>query len=276
MAEITAAEVAKLRKLSGAGMMDCKKALVEADGNIDKAMELIRQRGLAIANKRSDREASEGIVIAQVSADHRTGYMLALHCETDFVARNETFKTFVQTLFDLVVKNDIKDLNTLKATMIDGKTVETLVMENSGVTGEKFELGFCGKIEAESVVAYIHQGSKLGTLVGFNQGNVDAQVAKEIAMQVAAMNPVSIDISDVAPEVVEQELRIGREQARLEGKAEAMLERIAQGKLQKFYKESTLLNQEFIMDSKLTVKDYLTKISKDLTVISFLRHSLKN
>ena len=274
MSNISAADVAKLRRLTGAGMMDCKKALEEATGDFEKAQELIRKRGQAIANKRSDREASEGVVLAKTTADGKTGMMIALNCETDFVAKNADFIALGNKILDAALKTDPSDLEALKNTLVDGKKAAELVLEKSGITGEKFELSYFDKISAPAVQAYIHAGNKLATLVGFTKAGIDAQVYKDVAMQVAAMNPVSVDKDDVPAKILAQELEIGREQARREGKPEDMLEKIAQGKVNKFFKESTLMNQEFIKDSKLSVRQYLESKNKELKATGFLRYSL--
>jgi elongation factor Ts len=274
MSNISAADVAKLRRLTGAGMMDCKKALEEATGDFEKAQELIRKRGQAIANKRSDREASEGVVLAKTTADGKKGMMIALNCETDFVAKNADFIALGNKILDAALKVDTADLEALKNTVIDGKKAAELVLEKSGITGEKFELSYFDKINAPAVQAYIHAGNMLATLVGFTKPGVDIQVYKDVAMQVAAMNPVSVDKDDVPAKILAQELEIAREQARREGKPEDMLEKIAQGKLNKFFKESTLMNQEFIKDSKLSVRQYLESKNKELKATGFLRYSL--
>ena len=274
MSNISAADVAKLRRLTGAGMMDCKKALEEATGDFEKAQELIRKRGQAIANKRSDREASEGVVLAKTTADGKKGMMIALNCETDFVAKNADFIALGNKILDAALKVDPADLEALKNTSVDGKKAAELVLEKSGITGEKFELSYFDKISAPAVQAYIHAGNKLATLVGFTKAGIDVQVYKDVAMQVAAMNPVSVDKDDVPAKILAQELEIGREQARREGKPEDMLEKIAQGKVNKFFKESTLMNQEFIKDSKLSVRQYLESKNKELKATGFLRYSL--
>ncbi len=274
MAEVTAADVAKLRKACGAGMMDCKNALVESNGDFEKAIELIRERGKAIANKRADREAGEGVALSKVNAAGNHGAMIVLNCETDFVAKNNDFIALAQSMLDVALDKKPADLEALKALEIKGRKIGDLVMDQSGITGEKFELSYFDKIDAAKVVAYIHPGNKLATLVGLNIANVDTQVGRDVAMQVAAMSPVSIDKGDVTEEVRKKEFEIGREQARLEGKPENMLDKIAEGKLQKFYKESTLLNQDFVKDSKMTVGSYLKSVNKELTVTGFKRVSL--
>ncbi len=274
MSEVKTADIVKLRKLTGAGMMDCKKALEESNGDLEKAMELIRERGKAIANKRADREAGEGVVLAKANANSTKGAIIVLNCETDFVAKNQDFIGLAAKILDQALANEPSDLESLKSLTIDGRKVEDLVMDRSGVTGEKFELSYYEKIAAEKVVFYIHPGNKLASLVGFNTSNLPEQVGKDIAMQIAAMNPVSIDVDDVPEKIRNQEFEIGREQARLEGKPENMLDKIAEGKLNKFYKESTLMNQEFIKNSKMNISAYLKSVDADLKVTGFKRVSL--
>lgn len=274
MATINAADVAKLRRVTLAGMMDCKKALEEADGNFDKAIEIIRKKGQAVANKRAEREASEGLVLSKVTPDGKTGALIVLNSETDFVAKNANFQQLADKILDLALAKKPAGLAELKSLPLDGGTVEGKVIELLGVIGEKLELSYYEKIEAAHVQAYIHPGSRLATLVGFSRAGMDIQVYKDVAMQVAAMNPVAVDKDDVKAETIEQEIEIGKEQARREGKPEEMLEKIGQGKLAKFFKESTLLNQEFVKDNKMTIRQYLQSADKGLTVTSFKRFSL--
>lgn len=271
---ITAAEVSKLRKATGAGMMDCKKALEEANGNFEEAVETIRKKGQAIANKRSEREASEGAVIAKVSSDGKTGALAVLNCETDFVAKNEDFVKLAHAITDLAIDNDAAEVEALKKLTLNGKTVEENVTEQMGVIGEKLDVPHVELIKAEKVIAYIHPGNKVASLVGFNKDLSDEQIGKDVAMQIAAMSPVAIDADDVPEDRKQKELEIGREQAKLEGKPENILDKIAQGKLQKFYKEFTLLNQQFIKDSKMNVKQYLQQADEDLKVTAIARYSL--
>jgi len=273
MADIKAADVAKLRKTTGAGMMDCKKALQEAEGDFDKAIDLIRKKGKAIANKRADREASEGNVQAKVEGSY--GAMISLNCETDFVAKNDNYVTFASSILDLAIAEKPADLEALKALPFEGKTVVEVVTEQSGTIGEKLELAYFASMEAEKVQAYNHIGNNLATLVGFNKADVAEQVAKDVAMQIAAMAPVAVDESDVAPEVIAKEKEIGREKALQEGKPENIVDRIAEGMVKKFLKENTLLNQEFTKDSKKTVAQYIKEADKDLQVTGFYRFSVK-
>ena len=274
MAVINAADVAKLRRVTLAGMMDCKKALEESEGNFDKAIEIIRKKGQAVANKRADREATEGVVFSKVIPDGKMGAIIVLNSETDFVAKNADFIAFATKILDLALAKKPANLDGLLALPLDGGTVSSKIIEYLGIIGEKVELSYYEKIEAAHVQAYIHPGSKLATLVGFTKAGVDVQVYKDVAMQIAAMNPVAVDKDFVKPETIAQEIEIGKEQARRDGKPEEMLEKIAQGKLAKFFKESTLLNQDFVKDNKMTIKQYLQSANKDLTVTDFKRYSL--
>jgi len=267
---VTMAEIQKLRTMTGAGMMDCKNALTESNGDLEKAIELIRKRGQAIAAKRSDREAAEGCVLAAASEGFAA--IVALKCETDFVAKNADFIALTQQILDNAMTNKPNSIDELLAISVDGRSIKDLITDKSGVTGEKMELGFYELVKGESVSFYIHPGNKLATVLAFSEVDVDATVAREIAMQVAAMNPIALDRGSVPAEVVEKELEIGREKARQEGKPEAILEKIAQGRLNKFYQESTLLEQEFIMDNKQTVGQYAK--SKGVTPVEFKRVTL--
>ncbi len=273
MAQITAADVSKLRRITGAGMMDCKKALEESDGNYDKAIEIIRKKGQAIANKRADRDASEGVAMAKVVSDSTRGVIIVLNCETDFVAKNQDFVAFAGKIADIALNKKPVDLDALKNLFLDDKSIQDKIVEQIGIIGEKIDLAYYDQLEDKMVVPYIHPGNKLATLVSLNK-KVELQVGKDIAMQIAAMNPVTIDKEDVSPELMEKEKEIGREQARREGKPENMLDKIAEGKLQKFLKDSTLLNQEFTKDSKKTVRQYLQEADKEVKVTGFRRYSL--
>ena len=271
---IKAADVAKLRKATGAGMMDCKKALTEADGDFDRAVQVIRERGKAIANKRADREATEGAVIAKVTEDGKKGALIALNCETDFVSKNEGFVDFANKICDLALNNLPENLEALLALDFEGSKLADAVTTQSGITGEKMEVAFYDKVEAEDVASYIHMGNKLATLIGFNK-DIDSQLGRDVAMQAAAMAPVAIDKDDVDAKIIEEELSIGKEKARQEGKPEEMLEKIAQGRLNKFFKESTLLNQMSVKDNKSSIKQILDKASAGLTVTAMKRYALK-
>jgi elongation factor Ts len=274
MATINAADVAKLRRITLAGMMDCKKALEESDGNFDKAIEIIRKKGQAVANKRADREAGEGAVLAKVAPTGKSGAMIVLNSETDFVAKNAEFLKLASGILDIALANNPATLEDLKALKLDGTKIGEKIIEYIGIIGEKIELSYYEKIEAAAVQAYIHPGNRLATLVGFTKAGADTQVYKDIAMQIAAMNPVAVDKDDVKPETIAQEIEIGKEQARREGKPEEMLEKIAQGKLSKFFKESTLLNQDYVKDNKMTIRQFLQSVDKDLKVTAFKRYTL--
>ena len=273
MADIKAADVAKLRKATGAGMMDCKKALQEVDGDFDRAIEEIRKKGKAIANKRADRETSEGNVQAKVEGNF--GALISLNCETDFVSKNENFEKFATSILDLAIAEKPANLDALLALTLNGKSVAETIIDETGTIGEKLELAYYESITADKVQAYNHPGNNLACMVGFNKADVDEQVAKDVAMQIAAMSPVAVAESDVSEDVIAQERKIGREKALLEGKPEAIVDRIADGMVKKFLKESTLLNQEFTKNSKLTIDQYLKESDKDLTVTGFKRYSVK-
>jgi elongation factor Ts len=269
---VTMADIAHLRKMSGAGMMDCKKALEEADNDFDKAMEIIRKKGQAVAAKRSDREASEGCVLAASESDFAA--IVALKCETDFVAKNAEFVALTQRILDAAIDKQPATIAELLATPLsDGRPVENHITDRIGVTGEKMELGFYEYVKGAATISYIHPGNKLATIVVFNQA-AEYQVARDVAMQVAAMNPVSVTPDEVPQKVIDTELEIARDKARQAGKPENMINRIAEGALQKFYKENTLLQQEFIKDSKITVQQYLQQQDKALTVVAFKRITL--
>jgi elongation factor Ts len=274
MATISSADVARLRKVTMAGMMDCKKALEESSGDFDKAIEIIRKKGQAVANKRADRDATEGVVLSKVTPNGKMGAMIVLNSETDFVAQNAEFITLASKILDLAIAKNPANLDELKSLPMENSKVGDKVTEFVGIIGEKLELAYYEKIEAAHVQAYIHPGNRLATLVGFSKAGLDVQVYKDAAMQVAAMNPVAVDKEDVPEKVIAQEIEIGKEQARRDGKPEEMLEKIAQGKLSKFYKESTLLNQEYIKDNKMNIRQYLQSVDEQLTVTAFKRYSL--
>ena len=275
MAKITAADVNKLRKQTGAGMMDCKKALVESDGDFEKAIDYLRKKGQKVAAKRSDREAGEGVVLSKVNNNNTFGAAIMVNCETDFVAKNEDFIAFAQSLLDAAVENKIASVEELKAFTIEGKTVEDLLTDQIGKIGEKIEIGGYACKEGAYVKSYIHPGNRLATVVEMSKSvdGVDV-VSKDVAMQVAAMNPVALNKESVSQEVIDRELEVAKDQIRQEGKPENMLEKIAMGKLNKFFKENTLFSQAFIKDSKINVETYVKQIDKEMTVSSFIRMSL--
>ena len=276
MAEIKMADIVQLRKMTSAGMMDCKSALTEADGNIERAVEIIREKGKLVASKRADRSATEGVVVARVSADKKKAYMVCLACETDFVAKNEEFVKSANEIMDIAFKNDVADMEALLGTKGAEFTVADMVSQKGGQTGEKVELPFYGRIEAAYCAAYVHTNSKLGALVGFNK-EVPEAVAMDVAMQATAMAPVSIDESSCPADVLAKEHEIGREQARQEGKPEDKLDMIADGKVKKYLKDNTLLNQTFVKDGKISVADYIKSAGdKEATVVAYMRFSLQD
>ena len=276
MADIKAADVAKLRKMTGAGMLDCKNALKETNGDFEQATDILRKRGQKIASNRSERDASEGAVIAITNEENTKGALIVLNCETDFVTKNDDFVYFAYSIAKVALENMPADIEALKALTVDGKNIGEEVTTQSGVIGEKIDLSFYSKEESPYVIPYIHPGNKLATLVSLSLGDIELQLAKDVAMQVAAMNPVSVDKSNVPQAVIDKELEIGRDIAIQEGKPEALVDKIAEGKLNKFFKENTLLNQAFIKDNKISVGDYLKQADKGLTVNSFVRFALNN
>ncbi len=270
---VTIAEITKLRKLSGAGMMDCKKALEESGGDIEKAMEIIRKKGQAVAAKRSDREASEGCVL--VKAENGFGAIIALKCETDFVAKNSDFVRLTSDIIDAAVAAKAKSLDEVKKLMLGGESVADAIIARSGITGEKMELDGYSYIESGNISTYDHQNKHmLCTMVALNKA-ADPQYGHAVAMQIAAMNPISIDKDDVPEDIRQREFEIAADKARQEGKPEAMIGRIAEGRMQKFYKESCLLQQEFIQDGSLSVAGYLKKAGDGCTVTAFRRFTLR-
>lgn len=270
---ITAQEVNKLRQMTGAGMMDCKKALTEADGDFDKAIEILRKKGQKLSEKRADRETSEGNVFIKSNADDTEAFLITLTCETDFVAKNEDFQNLGKQIIELVAEKKPATLEELKALPLGNTTVQEKVVENIGKIGEKLEISDYEKVTGEKVVSYVHSGSKLGVLVALkNTGGADvSEAGRDVAMQIAAMNPVAVDKEGVDSSVIEKEIEIGKETARQEGKPEDMLEKIAQGKLNKFFKENTLLSQAFVKDNKLSIAQYLDSVNKGMTVATFKR-----
>lgn len=270
---VTMADISHLRKMSGAGMMDCKKALEEANGDFDKAMEIIRKKGQAVAAKRSDREASEGCVLAADNGEFAA--VVAVKCETDFVAKNVDFVALTKDILALAMdKKPATKEDLLAAPLADGRSVQDHITDRSGITGEKMELGTYAFVQGASTISYIHPGNKLATVVAFNQADIEHQMARDVAMQVAAMNPVAVRADEVPQHILDQELEIAKDKARQAGKPENLLDRIAQGSLQKYFKENTLLQQEFIKDAKINIEQYLHSANKELTVISFKRFTL--
>ena len=269
---ITAADVNKLRQQTGAGMMDCKKALIEANGDFEAAIDYLRKKGQKVALNRSDKEANEGIVLAGTTSDGKRGAMILINCETDFVAKNADFMTEANAFLTLAIEKNPATVDELKGLPMGNSTVKDKLFDLIGKIGEKIDLTRYEKIEAGKVCVYNHPGNKLASIVGFNiSPNGIDEIGKEVAMQVAAMAPVAIDKGDVDSKTIEREIEIGKDQARQEGKPEAMLEKIAQGKLNKFYNENTLLNQSYIKDEKKTIGKLLTDCDKSLTVTAFKR-----
>lgn len=274
--EIKAADVAKLRQMTGAGMMDCKKALVEANGDYERAKEIIREKGKLVAAKRSDRETTEGAVIALTNGDHTQGILVCLSCETDFVAKNAEFQQLAKQIADAALKQMPADPEALKTVKLDNNlTVAEAVTEQTGKSGEKHDIPYYGKIEAPYIAQYIHINGKVATIVGFNKP-IDEHAGREIAMQITAMNPVSVSKDDCPQEVIDKELEIYREQIALEGKPANMVEQIAKGKLNKFFKESTLEEQTFVKDGKISVAAYLKTVDPEVKVVAFKRFSLND
>ncbi len=270
---ISAQEVNKLRKMTGVGIMDCKKALTEADGDFEAAIEILRKKGQKIFSSRGERETSEGAIFIKTNTEQTQGLLLSFTCETDFVAKNEEFQTLGNAILDKAVEHQVSTVDAIKALTIDGLSVNDKIIELVGKIGEKIDISAVETIKGECVVPYIHAGNKLGVMVALKGINgTDVQAAgRDVAMQIAAMNPVALDKDDVDPSVIEKEIEIGKEQARKEGKPEEMLEKIAVGKLNRFYKDHTLLNQAFVKDNKLTVAKYLDGITSGLTVTQFKR-----
>lgn len=276
MSTISAADVNKLRQMTGAGMMDCKKALTETNGDFDAAVDFLRKKGAKVSAARADRDAKEGAIIAKTSADNKLGIIIQLSCETDFVAKNEDFVKFANSIADLALAHKPATADSLKALDMDGQPLSERLMEQVGKIGEKIDVVKYEIVEANNVVAYIHGANRLGVLVAMNNAPSEANLVagKDAAMQVAALNPAAVDKDGVDATVIERELEIAKDQVRAEGKPENMIEKIAQGKLAKFYKENTLLNQEFVKDGSLTVAQMLDKAEKGLTVTLFKRVSL--
>ena len=270
MITLTASDVKKLRDMTGAGMMDCKSALTEAEGDLDKAVEVLRKKGQKLSLKRADRDAKEGAVIALVSNDKKHGVVVKLSCETDFVAKNQEFVNLARDFARIALAKLPADKEALLALDYNGITIGEKVIEQVGVIGEKVEIAGYEQLEAPQIAPYIHIGNRAGVLVGLNKSDEKYfEAGRDVAMQVAAMRPAAVDKGDVSAALIEKEIEIGKEQARQEGKPEGMLEKIAMGKLNKFYAESTLLNQSFVKDNKKSVRDYLQELDKDLTVTNF-------
>lgn len=272
---ITAADVNKLRKQTGAGMMDCKKALVETNGDFEAAVDVLRKKGQKVAAKRGENEAKEGVIFAQATEDGKTGVILTLNCETDFVAKNDDFRGFVQSLMDIAIAKKPSTAEALLNEAYNDKlTVSEKITEQIGVIGEKLDLSGYATVEAPKVVAYNHPGNQLAALVGLSSDAADEDSGKQVAMQVAAMNPLALNKEGIDQETIDRELEVGKELAIQEGKPAEMADKIAQGRLNKFFKENTLLSQAFVRDNKLSVEQFLNSVEKGLTVTEFKRQSL--
>ena len=269
---ITAAEINKLRQQTGAGMMDCRKALVESDGDFEAAIDYLRKKGQKVAALRGDREAKEGVVIAKTTSDNKTGYIINVSCETDFVSKNDEYIAFAQSIMEATIKNKVESIEELNAVKIGNETIADKLNEQVAKIGEKISVSKFEKVEAPYVAAYIHGSYRMGVLVGLNKANEEA--GKDVAMQIAAMNPIAIDQSGVSEETVARERNIAIEQIKAEGKPAEMAEKIAVGKINKFFKESTLLAQAFVKDGNKSVADYLKTLDPDLKVVAFKRVAL--
>jgi len=272
---ITAADVNKLRQITGAGMMDCKKALTEANGDFDAAIDILRKQGQKVAAKRADRDATEGLVIAATNADNTKGVLVCVNCETDFVAKNADFTAMAERMANIALEKGLSSVEALKSAAYDsnGMTIAEKLIEQTGVIGEKIDVGACSEVVAPFVYAYNHPGNKVASIVGLNKAGFET-AAKDVAMQIAAMGPIALNKESVPQSVVDKEIEIGKELAIQEGKPADMAEKIAMGRLNKFFKESTLLAQEFIKDNKMNVEQYLQSQDKGLTATDFKRHSL--
>jgi len=273
MTKISAADVAKLRKMTGSGMMDCKNALAESNGNFDEAIDILRKKGQKVAGKRADRETSEGVVIAKKSEDGKKAVIVALNCETDFVAKNDDFVKFANQIAEIAVNNNPSNIEELSNIEINGVKISEEIITQTGVIGEKIELGYYDKVEGESTASYIHPGNKLASIAGFTK-ITDNQAGKDIVMQIAAMNPIAIDKDDVTQDIVDKEIEIGKELAIQEGKPADLAEKIAVGRLNKFFKENTLLNQQWVKDNKKTIRDFLKEVDAEVKITGFKRYSV--
>jgi elongation factor Ts len=276
---ITAAEINKLRQATGAGMMDCRKALTESDGDFEKAIDYLRKKGQKVAALRSDREAKEGVIIAKTTDDHKTGLIITLACETDFVSKNAEFVAVARNIMDVAIKNNVKSLEELQASKLDNATVADKINDQVAKIGEKIQLTRFERIDAEGVASYIHGAYRMGVLVGLNKNTVPAlEAGREVAMQIAAMNPVAVDQDSVSPEMIEREKAIVTDQIRndpkMAGKPDEMIEKIAIGKLNAFFKENTLTAQPFVKDASKTVGDHLKSVDPGLKVTLFKRVQL--
>jgi elongation factor Ts len=270
-ATITAADINKLRQTTGAGMLDCRKALTESNGDFESAIDWLRKQGQKVAAKRSDREAKEGVVLAKTNADNKVGIIVCISCETDFVSKNAEFVAFSQSIMDAAIANNVKSVEELNEVAINGTKVSELINDKLAAIGEKIAIKF-ERVEAAYVASYIHGANRMGVLVGFNKDAADA--GKDVAMQIAAMNPLAIDETSIAPETIAREREIAIEQIKAEGKPAEMAEKIAIGKVNRFFKENTLMAQAFVKDNGKSVADYLKSIDADLKITEFKRVAL--
>jgi elongation factor Ts len=269
---ITAADINKLRQTTGAGMLDCRKALTESNGDFEGAIDWLRKQGQKVAAKRSDREAKEGVIIAQTTADHKSGIVLCISCETDFVSKNADFVAFAQSIADAAITNDVKTAEELNGVSVNGSTVEQLINDKLAAIGEKIAVSRFERVEAPYVASYIHGTNRMGVLVSMTKEAADA--GKDVAMQIAAMNPLAVDETSISQETKDREKAIAIEMIKAEGKPAEMAEKIADGKMNKFFKDNTLMAQAFVKDNSKSVADYLKSIDADLKVTDFKRVAL--
>jgi len=271
-ATITAADINKLRQATGAGMLDCRKALTESNGDFEAAIDWLRKQGQKVAAKRSDREAKEGVILAKTTADNKAGIVLCISCETDFVSKNADFVAFAQSISDAAVANNVKSVEELNEVMINGAKVADMINDKLAAIGEKIEVSKFERVEAPYVASYIHGANRMGVLVGLSAASAEA--GKDVAMQIAAMNPLAVDETSIPADVIEREKNIAIEVVKAEGKPAEMAEKIAMGKLNKFFKDNTLMAQAFVKDANKSVADYLKSIDADLKVTEFKRVAL--
>ena len=271
-ATITAADINKLRQATGAGMLDCRKALTESNGDFEAAIDWLRKQGQKVAAKRSDREAKEGVVLAKTTAGNNSGIVLCISCETDFVSKNADFVAFAQSIMDAAIANNVKSAEELNSVSINGTTIADLINDKLASIGEKIEVSKFERVEAPFVASYIHGANRMGVLVGLTQEATEA--GKDVAMQIAAMNPLAVDESSISPETIEREKNIAIEMIKAEGKPAEMAEKIAAGKMNKFFKDNTLMAQAFVKDGNQSVESYLKSINADLKVTEFKRVAL--
>ncbi|MEI8053688.1 MAG: translation elongation factor Ts [Bacteroidota bacterium] len=272
MSTITAADINKLRQATGAGMMDCRKALTESNGDFEAAIDWLRKQGQKVAAKRSDREAKEGVILAYTTADKKAGIVICISCETDFVSKNSDFVAFAQSIADVAIANNVKSAEELYNSEINGVKVADLINDKLAAIGEKIEISKFERVEAPFVASYIHGANRMGVLVGMTVESAEA--GKDVAMQIAAMNPLAVDESSIPADVISREKDIAIEMVKAEGKPAEMAEKIAMGKLNKFFKDNTLMAQAFVKDGNQSVAQYLTSIDANMKVTEFKRVAL--